>query len=88
MHPISVKELRTKFPFVRSELKKGTTFLIIHKSKPIGQLVPMNEGISEEATLEEIEQTIANDWARMYPPLTKEEDDYYMSLAPKTSHKK
>ena len=87
MHAISVKELRDKFPLVRSELKKGESFLLIHKSKPIAELKPLNDipPYDEEGTLEDVEKTAAADWGRMYPPLTKEEDNYYMSLAP---HKK
>lgn len=91
MHIISVKELRTKFPFVRSELKKGTTFLIIHKSKPIAELKPVNGKngngalIASEAEDEDFkmwEEAAIEDMNKYLPPLTKEEHDYYMSLAP------
>ena len=89
MHAISVKELRQKFPFVRSELKKGTTFLIIHKSKPIAQLKPLNGDaenghvkIEKEDTFEDWQNAAAQDLAKHLPPLTKEEHDYYMSLSP------
>lgn len=86
MHAISVKELRTKFPFVRSELAKGTTFLIIHKSKPIGELKPISENGScnydQDETVKDFERASANDWLKLYPPITKEEHDYYMSLPP------
>jgi antitoxin (DNA-binding transcriptional repressor) of toxin-antitoxin stability system len=92
MHAISVKELRQKFPFVRSELAKGESFLIIHKSKPIGQLKPMSNGngngdsniiISDEEKemMEDWQNAAAQEWSKL-PPLTKEEHDYYMSLPP------
>lgn len=98
MHAISVKELREKFPFVRSELKKGTSFLIIHKSKPIAQLKPLNGGENgsieveidkEKDIIDDFQKAAAEEWGKL-PPITKEEYDYYMSLAPKSkeSHKK
>ena len=34
MHAISVKELRGQLPLIRSELKKGESFLVIYQSKP------------------------------------------------------
>ncbi|MEK7524720.1 MAG: hypothetical protein AAB588_06885 [Patescibacteria group bacterium] len=83
MHAISVKELREKFPTVRSELKKGESFLIIYKSKPIAELKPVDDiPQHEEASDKEIEQTAASDWMKEYPPLSKEEVDYYLSLKP------
>lgn len=88
MQAISVKELRTKFPFVRSELKKGTSFLIIHKSKPIAELKPMNNGngngisITQDEDFKIWEEAAIEDMNKYLPPLTKEEHDYYMSLAP------
>lgn len=81
MQAISVKELRSKFPFVRSELKKGTSFLIIHKSKPIAELTPFHgNGLSKDI-VEDFEKAGAEEWSKL-PPLTKEEHDYYMSLPP------
>lgn len=83
MHAISVKELRQKFPFVRSELKKGESFLIIHKSKPIAELKPIDDLLkNEEATDEDIERAALEDLNKHIPPITKEEYDYYMSLPP------
>ena len=81
MHAISAKELRTKFPFVRSELAKGTTFLVIYQSKPIAQLKPMDgvELSRKEENLEDWRNAGAQEWAKL-PPITKEEHDYYMSL--------
>lgn len=90
MHAISVKELRQKFPFVRSELKKGESFLIIHKSKPIAELKPVNgngaqllnevqdEDLKafERAALEDLNKMLGDDY------LTEEEVKYYMSLPP------
>lgn len=89
MHAISVKELRQKFPFVRSELAKGESFLIIHKSKPIAQLKPMNNGNSngnltisdeEKEMMEDLQNAATEDINKYIPPITKEEYDYYMSL--------
>lgn len=86
MHAISVKELREKLPFVRSELKKGTSFLIIYKSKPIAELKPVfNSEIPEEATDEDFEKASLTDLNKALGDdfLTKEEIDYYMSLPDK-----
>lgn len=87
MHAISVKELRQKFPFVRSELAKGESFLIIHKSKPIAQLKPMNNGNGnltitdeEKEMMEDLQNAATEDINKYIPPITKEEYDYYMSL--------
>jgi len=88
MHAISVKQLREKFPFVRSELEKGVSFLVIHKSKPIAELRPVNGKNGdlkidyEKDVIEDFERAGAEEWAKL-PPITKEEYDYYMSLAPK-----
>ncbi len=85
MHAISVKYLREKFPFVRSELKKGESFLIIHKSIPIAQLKPIAKPKFEETDEEfkDFERAAVEDLSEYLPPLTKEEHDYYMSLAPR-----
>lgn len=88
MHVISVKQLRTQFPLIRSELKKGESFLVIHKSKPIAQLKPVNvennkiEIEDEKELLDDLQKATAEDWNRSIPPITKEEHDYYMSLPP------
>lgn len=88
MQAISVKELRQKFPFVRSELKKGTSFLIIHKSKPIAELKPVNGKTGERIEIDfaeemkDFERASLEDLNEHLPPLTKEEHDYYMSLPP------
>jgi hypothetical protein len=83
MHAISVKYLRNKLPFVRSELKKGTTFLIIHKSQPIAKLEPFESFENEkeevdkeweQAVVEDLDKALGNDY------LSKEEVDYYLSL--------
>lgn len=88
MHAISVKTLREKMPFIRNELKKGTTFLIIHKSEPIAKLLPANwemedpnEESWEEATEEEIQQASLQDLEKnLGDDLTQKEIDYYLSL--------
>jgi len=38
--PLSVKELRYEFPSVIDRLEKGVQFILIHRSKPIGRLLP------------------------------------------------
>jgi len=81
MHAISVKYLRNKLPFIRSELKKGTSFLIIYKSQPIAKLEPVEsfENLAE-ATDEEWEQAAVDDmWDEADTP-SKEEIAYYTSL--------
>ena len=90
LHAISVKELRQKFPFVQSELSKGESFLLICKSKPIATITPVNENGAngdiiidpEKDIMRDFERAGMEEWAKL-PPLTKEEHDYYMSLAPK-----
>ena len=83
MHAISVKELREKFPFVRSELKKGTSFLVIYKSKPIAQLKPVEEiPESWDEDFKDMEKITMQQWEKEIPPLTPEEVKYYLSLPP------
>jgi antitoxin (DNA-binding transcriptional repressor) of toxin-antitoxin stability system len=81
MPSISVKELREKLPLVRSELKKGTTFLIIYQSKPIAKLTPVDD-IPEgaEATDTDWEKSALDAWDDEV--LSKEELKYYLSLKP------
>lgn len=75
MAAISVKDLRSKFPFVRSELKKGTQFLIVFKNKPIAQLSPINKEIDETAEFEALAvDEMENDF------LSDEELNYYLNL--------
>lgn len=83
MNAISVKELREKLPFVRSELKKGTSFLVIYKSKPIAELKPVKQ-IPETGNedFKDIEKITIQQWERDIPPLTPEELKYYLSLPP------
>ncbi|MBU1032568.1 MAG: hypothetical protein ABII13_03035 [Patescibacteria group bacterium] len=79
MHAISVKDLRTQLPFVRSQLKKGEEFLIIYQSQPIARLSPVSDLTHlEEATEQDIERSAIEDMEDDY--LTKEEVKYYMSL--------
>lgn len=91
MHAISVKELREKMPLVRSELKKGESFLIIYKSKPIAQLAPIPNGnfqqeASEEdkaweaAAIEDCNKALGDDC------LTEKEVKYYLSLKPQNGN--
>lgn len=91
MHVISVKELREKFPVIRSELKKGKSFLIIYKSKPIAELKPLKNG-NRFNVVEEMDEEIRMweeagvDDTNKYlesigdKGLTEEEIKYYMSL--------
>ena len=85
MHSLSVKELRTMLPAVRSELKKGQTFLIIYKSKPIATLKPVDGLPSlEELNDTEVETAAVNDFLDDDDYLSQKEVNYYLSLkAPK-----
>lgn len=87
MHAISVKDLRGKLPFVRSELKKGTSFLVIYKSQPIAKLTPIDqEQKFEEATDEEWEKAAMEDMLKnIGPDPSKEEIEYYKKLIKKNS---
>ena len=73
---ISTKELRTDLPSIRKQLAKGQEFFLIHQSKPIAKLTPV-DGL-EEATDEEIEQSAIKDMGGDF--LTKEEVAYYLAL--------
>ncbi len=81
MVSLSVKELRNKLPFVRSELKKGTTFLIIYQSKPIAKLSPVDDlSDLEEASDEDMELAAMADFNDDDEFLSEEELKYYLSL--------
>lgn len=83
MHAISVKELREKFPVIRSKLKKGERFLIIYQSKPIAELKPVRDIPDvEEATDKEIEAAAIADMNKALEDdyLSEEEIKYYLSL--------
>lgn len=81
IHPISVKDLRSKMPFVRKQLEKGQTFMIIYQSIPIAELTPIQKTeYFKEATDKEVEAAAMEDWGGDAPYLSKEELDYYMSL--------
>jgi len=41
---ISVKELRQNLPRICGEIQEGTSFLVIRRSKPIGQFGPVKGG--------------------------------------------
>ena len=86
MQSISTKELRQKMPFVRTELAKGESFLIIYRSQPIGTLTPIDKNDLPWEKTEEGKMWIKaqdDDIRRNTDPdeyLSKEEYDYYMSL--------
>ncbi len=81
MHALSVKELRSMLPLVRSELKKGTSFLIIYKSKPIATLKPVDDlPENEELNDADVEVASLNDFTDDDDYLTPDEMSYYLSL--------
>lgn len=41
MKTVSVRELRERFPRIRKEMSEGTSFILIYRSKPIGELRPL-----------------------------------------------
>lgn len=49
---ISIKDLRTRFPAVRREMAKGASFILLHRSRPIGELLPLKELHLPEGVLE------------------------------------
>jgi len=89
MHAISIKDLRNKMPFVRSELKKGTSFLIIYQSIPIGKLTPVQTNEEIEVIDDEFREVEAAQIADLPENeyLTQKEIDYYMSLPPLSEKK-
>lgn len=81
MNFISTKNLRTTLPSVREKLAQGEEFLLIHQSKPIAKITPVQESMSEskEVILSDFQQASIDDvWDDDY--LTQEEVDYYLSL--------
>lgn len=81
IHPISVKELRAKLPFVRKQLKKGQSFMIIYQSMPIAELKPIQKTKYFKEKIDKgIEKAAMEDWGGEAPYLSKEEIDYYMEL--------
>lgn len=40
---ISVKDLRLNFRQIREDLEKGVKFVVIYRSKPIGELTPFQD---------------------------------------------
>lgn len=46
--PISVKKLREHFPQVRRGLARGMHYTLIHRSKPIGELIPLSNSVKDE----------------------------------------
>ena len=84
MYAISIKDLRNKMPFVRSELKKGTSFLIIFQSTPIGKLTPVDSGKEIDVINNEFKEVEAAAIADLDEDeyLTQKEIDHYMSLPP------
>lgn len=82
MNFISTKNLRASLPLVRKRLAQGEEFLLIHQSKPIAKIIPVNDSgqESKQAILEDFQRaTIEDVWDDDY--LTKEEVDYYLSLS-------
>ncbi len=86
MHALSVKELRSMLPVVRSELKKGTSFLIIYKSKPIATLKPVDDlPTVEELNDADVEAATLHDFSEDDDYVTPDELNYYLSLKSPTS---
>ncbi|MBI2634497.1 hypothetical protein HYW82_02400 [Candidatus Peregrinibacteria bacterium] len=79
MIAMSVKDLRKKFPVVRSQLKKGESFLIIHKSKPIASLSPVDDSSDLAEVIDHESEAVAlEDFDDEY--LSKEEIAHYFAL--------
>lgn len=43
MNSIAVKQLRSELPDILQRVEKGESFIIIYRSKPVGELVPMEK---------------------------------------------
>lgn len=79
MQAISVKELRNKLPFVRSQLKKGQEFLLIHQSKPIAHITPVDSQVALEDSIDkDVEAAALHDLA--IEDASPEEIQYYQTL--------
>jgi len=46
---LSVKELRAHFPSVVERLSRGQEFVLIHRSKPIGRLLPFSQWTTQSS---------------------------------------
>lgn len=42
LQTISIKQLRTNLPKIIESLKKGTSYTLIHRSKPVAQISPLS----------------------------------------------
>ncbi|MBT6068768.1 hypothetical protein HOG48_03360 [Candidatus Peregrinibacteria bacterium] len=87
IHPISVKELRSKLPFVRKQLAKGQSFMIIYQSIPIAELKPIQKtNYFKEATDKEWEETSLKDIWDDLGEVSAEEYEYYENLIEKNAN--
>ena len=46
---ITSKELRTKFPWVKEQIERGTNFVVYYRSKPILELRPYEQELSNKS---------------------------------------
>ena len=51
---VSVRELREHFPQIRKEMDAGMSFILIYRSRPIGELRPLRS-IKKQADLSSLE---------------------------------
>lgn len=49
---LSIKELRSRFPAIKREIEKGSSFILLHRSRPIGELLPLREAHFQDGLLE------------------------------------
>jgi antitoxin (DNA-binding transcriptional repressor) of toxin-antitoxin stability system len=77
---ISTKGLRNTLPNIRRQLARGQEYLLIHQSKPIAKISPVQDSDNEpmQAILEDFQQASMTDMDDDF--LTKDEVDYYLSL--------
>ena len=75
---ISVKELRMNFPKVRKDLEKGVEYTIIHRSKPIAMLTPIDPDIG--LPLKSLGGEIAQDKVDKKYDLPKNMEDFLKNI--------
>lgn len=82
---ISTQDLRQNLPKIRQGLAKGVKFILIYRSKPVGQITSLPSDIDSlvsEANFSDMEEAQVVDTEKLGPYASDTEVEYYMSLPP------
>jgi len=77
---IGLKELRQNMDHFAQMTKKGQSFLVIKRSRPLFKITPINQTSDGVESVVDFLQTGANDVNKTLKPLSKKEHDYYINL--------